>query len=196
MKFAATQDGVSIAWESQGGGAPLILVHGVTQDHRLWGPIADALAERFRVIVLDLRGHGASGSATDYSPFAMTRDVGAVVEAAGVERPAVIGHSLGGLVATAYASDHPVDAVINVDLSLDTRPIAARLRTLEAGLRGPGYIATLRTMFAALAGNRLPARRERPSTNTRHGHPRKSCSVCTGSCFAVRTRSSCASLRS
>jgi pimeloyl-ACP methyl ester carboxylesterase len=95
MQIATTDDDVSIAWESQGSGAPLVLVHGVTEDHRLWGAIADELAERFQVILLDLRGHGASGRATDYSPLTMTRDLVAVVDAAGVGRPVVIGHSLG-----------------------------------------------------------------------------------------------------
>jgi pimeloyl-ACP methyl ester carboxylesterase len=156
MPVATTDDGVSISWEAQGEGPPLVLLHGVTEDSLLWKSIADELSERFRVILVDLRGHGRSGEATDYSPLVMTGDVAAVVRAADVEAPSVVGHSLGGLVATAYASEHDVHAVVNVDLSLDTRPIAARIRMLETNLRGPSYVPTLRSMFAMLAGDRLP----------------------------------------
>lgn len=155
MPTATTDDGVSISWEAQGDGPPVVLLHGVTEDRLLWKPISDALCERFRVILLDLRGHGRSGTASDYSPLSMTRDVAAVVRAAGVVAPTVVGHSLGGLVATAYASEHDVHAVVNVDLSLDTRPIAARIRMLETDLRSPAYGTTLRAMFAMLAGDRL-----------------------------------------
>jgi pimeloyl-ACP methyl ester carboxylesterase len=153
MPLATTDDGAEVRWESAGEGLPLVLVHGVTETRHLWGPIGNSLAERFRVLSLDLRGHGESGRARDYSYLAMAADVAAVVDAAGVSEPIVIGHSLGGLVATTYAAQHDVRAVVNVDLSLDTRPIAARIRMLEPRLRGPDYRDTLRSMLAALAGD-------------------------------------------
>ena len=87
MAVATTRDGVQIQWDSLGAGLPLMLVHGVTQSRRLWSPIDEALAERFRVLRLDLRGHGESGRASDYSYGAMTEDVATVVNAAGVSAP-------------------------------------------------------------------------------------------------------------
>jgi pimeloyl-ACP methyl ester carboxylesterase len=156
MPVATTKDGVEIGWESVGEGLPIVLIHGVTQTRRFWDPITTGLAERFRVLAFDLRGHGESGRATDYSYRAMTQDVAAVVDAAGVSEPVVVGHSLGGLVATAYASQHDVSGVVNVDLSLDTRPIAARVRVLEPSLRGPDYRDTLRSMLGGLAGDTVP----------------------------------------
>ena len=104
MPVATTDDGVEIGWESVGEGLPIVLIHGVTQTRRFWDPITAGLAERFRVLAFDLRGHGESGGATDYSYRAMTQDVAAVVDAAGVSEPVVVGHSLGGLVATAYTA--------------------------------------------------------------------------------------------
>ena len=60
------------------------------------------------------------GGQASTSYGAMTEDTATVVNAAGVSAPIVVGHSLGGLVATAYTSGHDVRAVVNVDLSLDT----------------------------------------------------------------------------
>jgi hypothetical protein len=53
----------------------------------------------------------------------------------------------------AYASEHDVRAVVNVDLSLDPRPLQARIRTFESRLRGASYSDTMRAMLAALAGD-------------------------------------------
>ncbi|MBM3675176.1 MAG: alpha/beta fold hydrolase [Actinobacteria bacterium] len=55
----AADDGARIGYSVLGDGAGLVLVHGITEQRPLWDPLLAALAERWRVVALDLRGHGA-----------------------------------------------------------------------------------------------------------------------------------------
>jgi haloacetate dehalogenase len=91
----------------------LLLLHGFPQSHVMWHRIAPALAERFHVICLDLRGYGWSsaphGSAdhATYSKRAMGEDVLAVMDHFGQVQAHVAGHDRGGRVAYRLAMDHP-----------------------------------------------------------------------------------------
>lgn len=92
-------------------GLPVVLVHGMRVSGAMWGPVADRLRPGRAVVVPDLPGHGSRRS----EPFTLDRAV-AVVMAAIDEvggRALVVGHSLGGGVATATAGRHP-DAVAGV----------------------------------------------------------------------------------
>ena len=131
-----------IAWESTGEGPPVVLVHGLSEDRRGWDPLVPLLAVDRRVVRLDLRCHGESPDASPGDAVSMAADVAEVVAAAGiVEPPVVVGHSLGAVVATAYALSAPVKAVVNVDQSLRLGDFAAALAPLEAGLRDPATFA-------------------------------------------------------
>jgi pimeloyl-ACP methyl ester carboxylesterase len=93
-----SRDGSSIGFESVGSGPPMVLVHGGTADSHRWDPVADLLAKRFTVHVLDRRGRGMSTAEAD-GPYDIKRegeDVAAVVEAVG-ENVYVVGHSYGAL---------------------------------------------------------------------------------------------------
>ncbi len=133
---ARTQDGVEIAYEVRGTGPDVVLVHGITDDRATWGPVTELLAGDHRVITLDLRGHGESGSATDYGALAMAGDVAAVLAAVGASDPVLVGHSLGGFVVTALASQMPARAVVNVDQPLLMSGFKEALGPLEPLLRG------------------------------------------------------------
>lgn len=79
-----------------GPGPQLLLIPGITSPAVTWGFVAERLAERFEVHVLDVRGRGLSeGGDIDYSLDAMAQDVVAVAAAAGLHRPLVLGHSMG-----------------------------------------------------------------------------------------------------
>jgi len=85
---------------------PIVLVHGVAWTRSMWLPQIEALSDEFRVIALDLPGHGALRG----KPFRLESAVQAVIESLGrktQDRALVVGLSLGGYVAMACAHDHP-----------------------------------------------------------------------------------------
>jgi len=101
----------TIAYRTEGEGEPLVMVHGVGGDSGNWDGVVAALPPRFRVIRLDLSGHGRSGLLT--SPCTvqdLARDVTDVMDALGVRAAAIAGFSLGGLIAQAIALDSPARA--------------------------------------------------------------------------------------
>jgi len=105
--------GAEIALVQSGGGSPLLLVHGYPQSHVMWHKVAPRLAERFTVVVPDLRGYGDSSKpVTDdehltYSKRAMARDLVEVMAALGFDRFDIAGHDRGGRVTYRLALDHP-----------------------------------------------------------------------------------------
>ncbi|MGZ4440873.1 MAG: alpha/beta fold hydrolase [Gaiellaceae bacterium] len=116
MQFA-TNESVRLAYEVEGDGAPLLLVHGLGYCREGWGPAASLLTERFRVIRFDNRGVGDSDAPRGpYSVRMLTADALAVLNAAQVERAHVLGVSLGGLVAQTLAVTAPerVDRLVLV----------------------------------------------------------------------------------
>lgn len=87
-----------------GEGRPVVLLHGQMWDSTCWDGVRAGLGAGWATVALDLRGHGASPSD---GPFAFDALVEDVRESHGTERPLVVGHSLGGYVAAAWALAHP-----------------------------------------------------------------------------------------
>jgi 3-oxoadipate enol-lactonase len=89
-----------IAWERRGDGEPLVLIHGLGYARWGWEPVADLLAERFEVVLLDNRGIGGSDAPQGpYTVAEMAADVLGVLDETGVEKSHVVGTSLGGMIA-------------------------------------------------------------------------------------------------
>ncbi|BDZ47203.1 alpha/beta hydrolase [Naasia aerilata] len=102
----------------RGSGPAIVLLHGTSANHAVWEPVAEALAEHATVIALDQRGHGRSDKpAQGYTGRDFAGDVVTVLDALGIERAIVGGHSLGGRNAWTVGALHPgrVDAVVSVD---------------------------------------------------------------------------------
>ncbi len=112
-----------------GSGPPLLLLHGHPQTHAMWHLVAPALAQRFTVVLMDLRGYGDSirpaGDANHaaYSKRAMSLDALAVMRHYGFERFGVLAHDRGARVAHRLALDHP--AAVTRMLLLDIAPTLA-----------------------------------------------------------------------
>jgi len=92
------------------GSGPLtvVLTHGLAAGEAIWGRQVEALAPHYRVLTWDLRGHGRS--APNPAPCTiddLAGDLRSVLDAAGVDRAVVLGHSAGGVVAMRFALDHP-----------------------------------------------------------------------------------------
>ena len=108
--WAADVDGISIHWTSRGSGTQtVIFVHGWTCDETSWQRQVPAISQKYRVITLDLPGHGKSGSPKDgrFSMALFARAVEAVRSEAKVERAVLAGHSMGTPVIRQYALMYP-----------------------------------------------------------------------------------------
>lgn len=102
--------GLQIHWESVGrpDSPTLVLLNSIGTDTSLWEQLVPRLAQRFRVIRIDTRGHGRSEVATEDATLAeLAEDVAAVLDAAGVVTASVAGVSLGGMMAMELALRHP-----------------------------------------------------------------------------------------
>ena len=97
---------------------PLLIVHGLFGSARNWAAIARRLADRRRVLAVDMRNHGSSFHAADHSYPAMAADLAQVIEAQGVPMD-VLGHSMGGKAAMHLALTQPdlVDRLIVADIA-------------------------------------------------------------------------------
>jgi 3-oxoadipate enol-lactonase len=100
-------------------GAPgLVLQHGLASSQRIWDLMLPSLTRRFRVVTYDARGHGLSGKPTSGYGFDHIRgDTIAVIRAARLRRPAVVGHSWGAMAALDLAVERPrsVSAAVLID---------------------------------------------------------------------------------
>ena len=152
-------DGVEIAWSARGGGeTALVFIHGGLADREFWAPQLAALAGTFRVVALDLAGHGSSGrDRKAWTMEAFGRDASAVVEALELRRVVLIGNSLGGPVALEAARQlrGRVLGVVGVDTFHDAAaaPNPAELRkraeAFRADFAGSGCARCRRTSSRA-----------------------------------------------
>jgi pimeloyl-ACP methyl ester carboxylesterase len=90
-------DGVPIAYEVVGQGSPaLVLVHGWSCDRGYWKEQIEYLAPQYKLVLIDLAGHGESGMGRkDYTMAAFGADVAAVVDSLGLDKVVLVGHSMG-----------------------------------------------------------------------------------------------------
>jgi pimeloyl-ACP methyl ester carboxylesterase len=156
LKHCELSSGVSIAYRDEGKGDPLLLIHGITEDHRAWDVFVPELAQTSRVIRLDLPGHGASSPLPSYSAQTMIEPVAALVQSLALERLRVVGHSLGGLVATLLGALVPVRSIVNVDQPLRLGGFIERVRRIAPELEGPQFTSALNAEMEELGGPRLP----------------------------------------
>ena len=104
----ATCNDLEIAWFEVGRGKPLVLIHGLGDDHRAWRRALPDLALRHRVILYDLRGHGQSSLGVPNRTLAqLGDDLVALLDALAIDRADLAGFSLGGTIAMRAAIDRP-----------------------------------------------------------------------------------------
>ena len=151
--------GLAADVHGEGSDAPLVLVHGLTFNRTMWRPAVEelrAMDPRRRVIAFDLPGHGESSAQASYDVESVVGALHQAVEEAEVESPVVVGHSIGAVIVTAYAAQHPARGVVNVDQPLFIVPFVELLQSLEARLRGPDFAEVWQMFEASFHAELLP----------------------------------------
>ncbi len=159
-----TSDGAAIAFDDRGTGRPMVLVHGITEARAAWDPVLAGLTERGRVVRVDARGHGESERRPPYDTVTMANDVRAVVDALGLDQPLLVGHSMGGVVVTAYGGlGHPARGIVNVDQPLELGGFKTALEPIRPMLEGDDaeFRAAIALVFGLLDGPLPEAERAR-----------------------------------
>jgi pimeloyl-ACP methyl ester carboxylesterase len=146
-------------WGGQGPSA--VLLHGGSLTARTWDYVAVALRADFRLVALDMRGHGASDWADDYSIESFASDLMAVIDGLAIERTHLVGMSLGGMVACEFALRHPdrTESLVMVDVT--SRPVfaaTARMRAFMTGFRGAATVDEVVEMALAVSPKSDPER--------------------------------------
>jgi len=141
-----TANGTEFAYVESGRGEPVILVHGGLQDYRLWRDLLPAFADRYRVIAYSRRNRTPFSLSAEGAPDGAgdlhAEDLAAIVQALGLERVHVVGHSSGAVTAMFFAANNP--ALVR-SLVLNEPPAGGLL----AG--SPEGVAILREQGARLA---------------------------------------------
>jgi pimeloyl-ACP methyl ester carboxylesterase len=138
-KTAQLPDGVTLAYIDTGNptGPPVVLIHGYTDNARDWVPVLPYLSKRFRLILVDIRGHGKSSKPECcYTRLDFAYDIKLLLDALSIRQADVIGHSLGSIIAQTFAEYWPehTDRVVLVS---------------STGGRPPGSTAPPQFDFAA-----------------------------------------------
>jgi pimeloyl-ACP methyl ester carboxylesterase len=109
-KTAQLPDGITLAYIDTGNpaGPPVVLIHGYTDNARDWVPVLPYLSKRFRLILVDIRGHGKSSKPECcYNRLDFAYDIKLLLDALSIRRADVIGHSLGSIIAQTFAEYWP-----------------------------------------------------------------------------------------
>jgi 3-oxoadipate enol-lactonase len=101
-------NGIELAYTRRGRGSPLVLLHGYPLDHHLWDDVVPLLEDTFDLILPDLRGFGESTTVdTPYTMDDYASDIAALLDHLGIQKAGIVGHSMGGYVALAFARLYP-----------------------------------------------------------------------------------------
>ena len=147
------RDRVALSYKEAGGGElSLIFVHGWCCDHTYFAPQFEHFRRKHHVVAVDLRGHGQSDKPQQrYTIEGFADDVAWMCDQLGVEKPVVIGHSMGGIVAFDLACRYPTlpSAIVMLDAGV-VLPTGARAAAphLVEKLRGLNYREVLRQYVA------------------------------------------------
>ncbi|MDA0987954.1 MAG: alpha/beta hydrolase [Chloroflexi bacterium] len=156
--------GLSFHYVDYGGrGRDLLLLHGFASNARFWELAAPYLAENFRVLALDQRGHGASAKPDSGYDFpTVAADVASFVDSLGLNRPILVGHSWGGNVGMQVAADYPglLAGLVCIDGGTiePSAAVGATWEETERALTPPDFAAMRLDWEASLERARISGR--------------------------------------
>jgi len=161
----AKLNGIEIYYQEAGSGFPLVLTHGLGDCAELWSGLADALADRYRTVTWDMRGHfrtEAPDGLALYTQDIVVEDLRALCDHLGIERAVFGGHSLGGYTALRFYEKYP------------QRVAALILHGTGPGYRNPDGSQAWTDQLAKLAGwqeRNFGRDEQRPAKELRVGAP-------------------------
>jgi pimeloyl-ACP methyl ester carboxylesterase len=121
----ADVNGINLYYETHGAGRPMVLLHGGLGSGEIFGPVLPALAANHQIIVVDLQGHGRTADIDrPLDHRLMADDIAALIDDLGLNRPDLVGYSLGGGVALHTAAKYPTKVGRLVVASANIRPDA------------------------------------------------------------------------
>jgi pimeloyl-ACP methyl ester carboxylesterase len=121
----AEVNGIKLYYETHGAGRPMILLHGGLMSGEMFGPVLPLLAERHQVVTVDLQGHGRTADIDRPIDVAlMAGDIAALIDHLRLDKPDIVGYSLGGGVAMRTAAQYPAKIRRLVAASANIRPDA------------------------------------------------------------------------
>ena len=124
----AEVNGINLYFETHGSGRPLILLHGGLGSGEMFGPVLPQLAEHHKVVAVDLQGHGRTADIDrPIDVRLMADDIAGLIDHLGLEKPDVVGYSLGGGVALHTTARYPGKVRRLVMVSANVRPDAIYL---------------------------------------------------------------------
>ena len=131
----AEVNGINLYYETHGTGRPLILLHGGLMSSEMFGPLLPALGERHQVIAADLQGHGRTADIDRPIDIRlMADDIAALIGHLGLEKPDIVGYSLGGGVALFTAVKYPekVGKLVSASANVRRDAIPAEMLAQQA----------------------------------------------------------------
>ena len=131
----AEVNGINLYYETHGDGRPLLLLHGGLASGEMFEPILPGLTERHQVITVDLQGHGRTADIDRPIDIRlMADDIAALIDHLGLEKPDLVGYSLGGGVAFFTASRHPekVGRLVMASAHIRSDAIPGEMRARQA----------------------------------------------------------------
>lgn len=161
MPWYDVDDDTRLFFTADGEGPPVLLIHGWACDSHDWSfqiPVLSAAG--YRVIAADNRGHGTSSGTTGFEPRVFAADLAALLRSLGEQPVVAVGHSLGGLIASALAVEHSdlVRAVVAVDPAYGVAPAEQEVLDLMlAGLDEPEATTLVAEFFPQMSTPETPA---------------------------------------
>jgi pimeloyl-ACP methyl ester carboxylesterase len=131
----AEVNGINLYYETHGSGRPLVLLHGGLGSGEMFAPILPAVAERHQVILPDLQGHGRTADIDRPIDIRlMADDIAALIDHLGLDRPDVVGYSLGGGVAFFTASKYPdkIGKLVMASAHINSDAMPAEMRAQQS----------------------------------------------------------------
>ncbi len=132
--------GINLHYEVYGRGDPIVLSHGFLDNCSVWRDLVEMMAGKHTVVLYDHRGHGRSDKPRgDYSVRSLAEDLHGLLLGLDLDRVAVVGHSLGGMIALTLALEHP-HLVSKLVLVCTTARLVPQLQITGRVMAGMGYL--------------------------------------------------------